>query len=257
MDNTSSLAICLLASHFLGDFLFSVKIEGTSKRQVLVILKHAAIVGSLTYVLCGAWTSFEIPLLVLISHTLTDLIVKPLGGKSLPGFFWDQIIHLVLSILIAIGVTYQSSVTLYWIEQFSSSYLRILIMAAGAVITVRAGTVLVAAGVEPFLVQIELNKSGENRADISSTVGLKGAGSVIGQLERALIFLFIMLDQPAAIGFLLTAKSILRFGEVKDFQHRRLTEYIIIGTLMSFTYGIFTSYLTKKLTEVISTNPLR
>jgi hypothetical protein len=253
MVNTLSLAFCLVASHFIGDFLFSVKIGGISKSRILTIIKHAALVASLSYVLCGAWTSFEIPLLVLISHTLTDLIAKPLGGKSLPGFLWDQMVHLILSILIAIGITHQSSVTLYWVELFHSSYLRILILAAGAVITVHAGTVLVAAGVEPFLAQIEeLNRSKDGGADVSSTSGLKGAGTVIGQLERALIFLFIMLDQPAAIGFLITAKSILRFGEVKDIQHRRLTEYIIIGTLMSFAYGIFTSYLTRRLIDMIA-----
>jgi hypothetical protein len=253
MPQILSLSICLLASHFIGDFLFSVQIEGASKRRALITVKHAAIVAGLSYVLCGAWRSFEIPLLVLISHTFTDLIAKPLGGKTLPGFLWDQLVHLTLTILIAIGVTYQSSITLYWIEQFHSSYLRILIFAAGGIITVRTGAVLIAAGVQPFLAQIEeQDKSRENWGLKSSTVGLKGAGNLIGQLERTLIFLFIMIDQPTAIGFLITAKSILRFGEVKDSEHRRLTEYIIIGTMMSFAYAVFTSYITKMLISIFT-----
>jgi Protein of unknown function (DUF3307) len=248
-----NLTICLLASHFIGDFLFSFKIDETSKRRTLFIVNHAVIVAGLSYVLCGAWTSFEIPLLVLATHTGIDLINDPLGGKTLHGFLWDQIAHLILTILIAIGVTFQNSISLYWVDQFHSAYLRNLIFAAGGIITVRTGTFFVAAVVQPFLVQIEEKDQAEEEWDgsKSSTGGLKGAGSLIGQLERALIFLFIMIDQPMAIGFLITAKSILRFGEIKDFHHRRLTEYIIIGTMMSFAYGIFTSYLTKFLMNMI------
>lgn len=254
MTNILNLTICLLASHFVGDFLFSGEIDGTSKRRTLIILKHAAIVAGLSYFLCGAWTSFEIPLLVLVSHTSIDLIKGPLGGKKLHGFLWDQIAHLIMTILIAIGVTLQNSMSFYWIEQFHSSYLRNLIFACGGIITVRTGTFWVAAVVQPFFAQIqEDDQTGEegNQSKLS-TGGLKGAGSLIGQLERALIFLFIMIDQPMAIGFLITAKSILRFGEIKDSHHRRLTEYIIIGTMMSFAYGILTSYLTKILMNMIT-----
>ncbi len=255
MITTLNLTICLLASHFIGDFLFSVKLDGTSKSRILIIVKHAAMVAGLSYVLCGAWTLFEIPLFVLVAHTAVDLIKEASGGKNLSGFLWDQIAHLTLTILIAIGVTLKNPASLYglyWIEQFHASYLRMLILTAGGIITVRAGNVLVAAVVQPFLAQIEEDLSKEEwDYGKSPTGGLKGAGSLIGQLERALIFLFIMIDQPAAIGFLITAKSILRFGEIKDSHHRRLTEYIIIGTMMSFAYGVFASYLTKLLMNLI------
>jgi len=44
---------------------------------------------------------------------------------------------------------------------------------------------------------------------------------------------------------LIAAKSIFRFGEIKEPKYRREAEYIIIGTLMSFSYGILISYATK------------
>jgi hypothetical protein len=44
---------------------------------------------------------------------------------------------------------------------------------------------------------------------------------------------------------LITAKSILRFGEIKDRRNRLEAEYIIIGTSMSFGYGMFIAYLTQ------------
>jgi hypothetical protein len=42
--------------------------------------------------------------------------------------------------------------------------------------------------------------------------------------------LLLLIDQPGGIGFLFAAKSILRFGEIKDSQHRKMAEYILIGT---------------------------
>jgi hypothetical protein len=59
------------------------------------------------------------------------------------------------------------------------------------------------------------------------------------------------MDPPAAVGFLITAKSIFRFGDIREHRQMMLAEYIIIGTLMSFAYGIFLSYLTKILIDMI------
>ena len=71
--------------------------------------------------------------------------------------------------------------------------------------------------------------------------GLKNGGRLIGQLERALIFLLIMIGQPGGIGFLVAAKSILRFEEAKK---QPLAEYVLIGTLLSFSLAIAVSALT-------------
>ena len=43
-----------------------------------------------------------------------------------------------------------------------------------------------------------------------------------------------------AVGFLITAKSVFRFGDLKESKHRKLTEYILIGTLISFGIAIIT-----------------
>lgn len=64
---------------------------------------------------------------------------------------------------------------------------------------------------------------------------LVNGGQIIGQLERGLIFLFIFIEQPAAIDFLVMAKSIFRFKNVRD---QKLAEYILIGTLLSFSTAI-------------------
>jgi hypothetical protein len=101
----------------------------------------------------------------------------------------------------------------------------------------------------PTFLQIEGRTNLENWGK-SSTVG-EGA-EILSAVRTNTDILFIMIDQPTAIGFLITAKSILRFGEVKDSEHRRLTEYIIIGTMMSFAYAVFTSYITKMLISIFT-----
>ncbi len=77
--------------------------------------------------------------------------------------------------------------------------------------------------------------------------GLRGGGKAIGQLERALIFVFVLINQFSAIGFLIAAKSIFRFGELRDRSNRMEAEYIIIGTLISFLWAIVAALLTRFL----------
>jgi hypothetical protein len=67
---------------------------------------------------------------------------------------------------------------------------------------------------------------------------LENAGTFIGILERLFVFTFVVIGKWEAIGFLLAAKSIFRFGDLKESKDRKLTEYILIGTLLSFGIAI-------------------
>lgn len=63
-------------------------------------------------------------------------------------------------------------------------------------------------------------------------------------LERLFVFLFFMMNQWIAIGFLITAKSVFRFGDLRHSKDRKLTEYILIGTLTSFGFAFITGLIT-------------
>ena len=95
--------------------------------------------------------------------------------------------------------------------------------------------------------------------DIEKDDGLPGGGATIGHLERVLIYVLILSGQIAAIGFLVAAKSILRFGTVSG--NRRATEYVIIGTLFSFGWAIIVSLGVSALMallhplEIVRVNP--
>jgi len=75
--------------------------------------------------------------------------------------------------------------------------------------------------------------------------GLPFAGEWIGILERFLIIVFVLLGQFAGVGFLLAAKSVFRFGDMRREKDRQLTEYIMLGTLYSFTFAILLGILAK------------
>lgn len=76
---------------------------------------------------------------------------------------------------------------------------------------------------------------------------LGDAGLWIGVLERLLIVTFVLMNEFSAIGFLIAAKSIIRFGD-KDIIHpRKQSEYILIGTLLSFCFALFTTLIGIKI----------
>jgi predicted permease len=106
------------------------------------------------------------------------------------------------------------------------SLVRVLILVVGGLITVLGTGRFIGWYLSRF--DDELEKS----------TGLKEGGRLIGLTERALIFAFIWTGVPTAIGLLITAKSILRFGDVTDAERRKHAEYVIIGTLMSFAIAV-------------------
>ena len=63
----------------------------------------------------------------------------------------------------------------------------------------------------------------------------RGAGKIIGILERALTLTFIYLNEPTAIAMIFVAKSIIRF---EHSQERPFAEYYLTGTLCSITFAV-------------------
>jgi hypothetical protein len=57
----------------------------------------------------------------------------------------------------------------------------------------------------------------------------------------------MLINQLGAIGFLIAAKSVFRFGDLRAETDRKRTEYILIGTLISFTLTIAVGLLAKAL----------
>jgi hypothetical protein len=73
---------------------------------------------------------------------------------------------------------------------------------------------------------------------------LQNAGLYIGWLERFLVITALLLQSPATVGLILTAKSIARYPEFKS---ERFAEYFLIGTLLSISIALVGGALLAKL----------
>ena len=80
-----------------------------------------------------------------------------------------------------------------------------------------------------------------------STISLSEAGKWIGIFERILVYTFVITNHFEGIGFLIAAKSILRFSDIKGDSIRKEAEYVLIGTLMSFASSILTGLAVRSL----------
>jgi hypothetical protein len=89
-----------------------------------------------------------------------------------------------------------------------------------------------------ILDKLGLSPLGE-KSDVISNKEYR-TGRVIGFLERIFVFLFILLQQYAAVGFILAAKGIVRYP---DFGNRTFAEYILIGTLLSALFATLFAFL--------------
>ena len=110
-----------------------------------------------------------------------------------------------------------------------------LVVIAAVFLTTRGTSFLISKLIAPFAEQV--NASGQD-----SQPGLARGGQMIGYLERLLVLLLVLIELPSGIGFLIATKSILRFGNTQGSESRAMSEYIIIGTFMSFAFAIGIAY---------------
>lgn len=241
------LLVCLIAAHAIGDFVVQTGHMAYNKRRLGVLLRHAGVVAGLSYLLSTAWTAWEIPLGVLVAHALVDA-VKARARQGTAPLVLDQLAHLATVVGIAWWAA-RSEPEVWGVRLLGPGYADAMLVLAGGVICVFAGAILIGAAVQPLVRQLEPLRQGD--AGRPHRRGFDHGGRLIGQLERALIFLFVLAGQPASIGLLIAAKSVLRFGELKETEHRMEAEYIIIGTLMSFGFGSLVAFATQALLPLV------
>lgn len=77
--------------------------------------------------------------------------------------------------------------------------------------------------------------------------GLPDAGRYIGYLERFLILTFVIVDNYEAIGFLLAAKTLVRYPDISEDRKGHFGEYFLVGTLTSFGIALIAGVLVGQL----------
>lgn len=248
--------IALLFAHTLADFVFQTDWMVTHKRNPLALGLHAVIVGLTTVAATGSLHPALIALaLVHIGIDVGKLILASVWKSGGFGpFIIDQALHLVTLIALALWLPDLWSQGLwapgvistgddggilgtgFWSEEVAvpvSQLPSVMVLLTGLILATRAGGFAVGLLMEPF---------GPHLGKGDASKSLPGAGRVIGYLERGLIFALVLFGQAQGVGLLIAAKSILRFGAVKD--DRRLSEYVIIGTLASFGWALVVAFAT-------------
>jgi hypothetical protein len=225
-----TVVIIALAAHVVGDFVFQTNAIALNKRRLGWLALHSTIHGVLAYLLLQQWTSWQLPLTIAVVHGSIDA-VKVRVRRSATTFAADQAAHVATVILLSAWAVNQG-----WSTPFAGSGWRWIVSFAGLAATV--------SGVGYFVGEVADRMFVENPSlQQMRQDGLKDGGKRIGQLERALIFVLILAGEATAIGFLIGAKSILRFEEAKK-QH--VAEYVLIGTLWSFGLAMVLAWLTNR-----------
>lgn len=238
------LALKLVLAHFIGDFVLQpnhwVEEKLAKKWRSKYLYWHIG-VHLVTLLLLLQFQHLGIIAIIIVTHFLIDLgKLTFTNGKNYRWLFvLDQILH--LSVLVAM---------IYWVSPFEIDFQafpsekNLLLLTFLVFITYVAG-ILMRMLLAPYIDEIAKDDaSGEGGS-------LKNAGKYIGMLERLFVFGFILGQQWAAIGLLIAAKSVFRFGDLNKGKNRKLTEYVLIGTLLSFGLAILSgmaySYLADQL----------
>lgn len=244
----------LAFAHVLADFVLQSRAMVARKHRRAVLLRHTAIVGATAFVALAAWTPGALiaVAVVTLAHAGIDAAKLALARRArhpfaaLRLFGADQCAHL-LSIGIVAALLPQAYAEGLWPAVLGSTAAQGLAAAAALVTGVIAATRVGDLMLAQLLAGIRHSRSAGSpgsaagRAEDAGGADELRAGAWIGWLERGLVFLFVLLGEFNAIGFVIAAKSILRFEYARD---PAKSELVIIGTLASFGWAVLTALAT-------------
>ncbi|WP_159475084.1 DUF3307 domain-containing protein [Chryseobacterium sp. 18068] len=226
----------LILAHLLGDFILQpnswVADKENRKLKSAYLYFHVLIHTVLSFIFLWDLKLWWVAVLVGVTHFIVDackLSFQKIQTKK-TWFFIDQALHVAV-----IG-----GISLYFSE-FNFEFLKdqefLKILMAALFLT------------SPASIFIKLLLSSwtpvtEEENNLQSD-SLSSAGKYIGILERLLVFTFIVVNHWEGVGFMIAAKSVFRFSDLAQAKQRKLTEYVLIGTLLSFGIAVLAGILIK------------
>lgn len=247
----------LILAHVLADFPLQTKKICEDKQVCFsTFLKHLLIVFITSLVLTFYYYNFHLLLVLLgitLFHGIIDYCKIYLTQKleqreeqeeknyKLELFLVDQILHIFVILLFVplfslqvnsnIAEMYNILKDIFgWLEVFNSNRVGFIAIVASVIIfNFKGSTIIIRDTLEKY-------KSGIGNAG--------DKGKAIGNLERLLILLFIMLGNYSLIGFVFTAKSLIRFKEIEEKETEEgFVEYYLLGSIISIFLAVLTGSL--------------
>ncbi|GAA4952845.1 DUF3307 domain-containing protein [Algibacter agarivorans] len=223
-----TLIIKLILAHLIGDFLLQpqkwVNHKETHKHKSKFLYWHILIhLAALLLVLQFNFEYWLGIVVIIISHYIIDVIKLHLKSKINPRllFALDQVAHIIVILLI---------VKIYEPYEFNIDTLfdaKTLLFLTSLLCITKVSSIIMKTIISKW-----------DLKEYTEEASLENAGTYIGILERLFVFMFIITNHWEGVGFLIAAKSVFRFGDLSKAKDRKLTEYILIGTLLSFGLAI-------------------
>lgn len=227
----------MFIAHLIGDFVLQPK-SWVQKRntQIQYLFYHVGVHGVLLLLffindLANNWQNI---VFLLASHLAIDSIKIGVENRwkvnPIRLFIIDQLLH--IASIVAIYFYWTPNAWTELMELVNWNKLLLLLIAI----------ILIVFAI-PIVIRVFFSKW-QKEADFNSkrSETLFDAGTVIGVMERLMILGFVLLGLNEGIGFLLAAKSIFRFGDLTNARDTKFTEYVMIGTLLSFGLGMLVAF---------------
>ncbi len=215
------LFLCLLLAHLVADFGLQTSASCKSKaenhwRSVHQYL-HTGIVFALSWLVSFDLRFWWGALIIGILHLCID-VWKSYQKEDVVWFSLDQLLHL----LVLSGVAMIWSAMYEWHVPFGLEA-RWVAAAIAILICWKPANIFIKLVLKHFSVNMPQEKDGGFNA-----------GALIGTIERWLILIFVCLQRYDALGLLIAAKSIIRFGDSQT----NKSEYVLAGTLLSIFIAV-------------------
>lgn len=237
---TSLSLVSFFCAHVLGDFYFQSEKLAQKKAQSfnytmlhIAIYSAVMIVVGVALMILGYHLSWLVWVLILVSHGLIDSLkwiltnrpyVKPKFDKWL--YLGDQLLHLLL---ISIGNAYVTG-SLSLDKELAVDVLFLSKCLLLSLVIFKPANLTFKLVFEKYQYEVK-ERPLETQPEIKLATTVAGAGAAIGNLERLIMAIFLLLNQYGAIGLILTAKSITRYNKIAT--SPAFSEYYLIGTLYS------------------------
>lgn len=231
----AKLLILQLLAHLVSDFYLQTENSCKSKADNAFKSRHLYFHALITFA-CAWLFSLNVgywwaALLIAVLHLVIDGLKSVFKNKR-GAFFIDQLLHLAVIVAVVLIFNNIGEVSFpSWLPETE-----VLLWIVAFVFCLRPAN---------FIIQNIFKDARISIPESGKENSLPNAGRVIGNVERMLTLVFVMLGQFEAIGFLLAAKSLLRFRETDTVK----SEYVLVGTLLSFGFAILMGVAVKLLIE--------
>ncbi|AGA79332.1 DUF3307 domain-containing protein [Echinicola vietnamensis] len=224
--NLVQLFILQLLAHMLADFYFQndrlAAQKNTHGFRSPFLKWHILIVFLLSWGLSFQAYFIYGALVIALTHYIIDGLKVYLNRSKWLGkyaFFIDQALHLLVIVVVTMGYGLYLGINPWWEMKLSAHSLMIIF---AYMVCLKPSNIFIKETLKAYEIKVP------------GTNDLPNAGKLIGVLERILVLTFILLGEFQAVGFLIAAKSILRFKNDDILK----AEYVLIGTLISFGIAI-------------------